>query len=581
VFYNPPYQQGYHRVPQSHHIYNQNLSAPPPPANQNQNQNQNSGTPWQGFEWEALSGPNHPFSRERYSQSFPQVDIFHYAHHLASIRAGRDPFRFEVPTRRPDLDNLYEDDVHLDYMDFDLGQSNPIPRGLTHHSINTGTQPQATGPQAKHTTPLTSKDTSSAKSPPSFHRLPASVGAGLSTTSKPASVKPGQQPIDRVMVLQRRPDAPRLSNAGSSTTPNNNSLYNRQLDFTPSLLSQPPVEYVLDATFSKIAARDAARKTNAIRIKQTATTNDSKAPSVLPVVPNQQLGRIREKSHQDNGGSQKTPRPPHAGLPKCSQPTAVGSCIMVKVTSEKASCSERNHTYGPHSHEPSTRTVGVFPALYGDNTSSNDDLLLDGVEVADGLRVMDTGIHESEKWGGGRLIRSGLRVARLKDKGVDFNTTKFSSRCVSKKSLVATDDVPENTTANRPQPEETQKLAPPCTSGPAATPPLPQKQTHVPPAATESPENCNALQRGRHTGAKGQWKGYVLADNYPPTSKGKLLLLDAPPALLPQRSTRSGKVFKPPEVEVALNRVEVMTVRKRGGSLEVAGHEGLQGNILF
>ena len=41
----------------------------------------------------------------------------------------------------------------------------------------------------------------------------------------------------------------------------------------------------------------------------------------------------------------------------------------------------------------------------------------------------------------------------------------------------------------------------------------------------------------------------MLAEDCLPTSKEKLLLLDALPALLPQRSTRSGKVFKPPEGE--------------------------------
>ena len=41
----------------------------------------------------------------------------------------------------------------------------------------------------------------------------------------------------------------------------------------------------------------------------------------------------------------------------------------------------------------------------------------------------------------------------------------------------------------------------------------------------------------------------MLAEDCPPTNKEKLLLLDAPPLLLPQRSTRSGKVFKAPEGE--------------------------------
>jgi hypothetical protein len=44
------------------------------------------------------------------------------------------------------------------------------------------------------------------------------------------------------MVLQQRPDALRPSYANSFTIPTNieNSLYNHQLDFAPSLLSQPP-----------------------------------------------------------------------------------------------------------------------------------------------------------------------------------------------------------------------------------------------------------------------------------------------------------------------------------------------------
>ena len=46
----------------------------------------------------------------------------------------------------------------------------------------------------------------------------------------------------------------------------------------------------------------------------------------------------------------------------------------------------------------------------------------------------------------------------------------------------------------------------------------------------------------------------MLADDCPPTNTGKLLLLDAPPALLPpallpQKSTQNGKVFKPLEDE--------------------------------
>ena len=86
-------------------------------------------------------------------------------------------------------------------------------------------------------------------------------------------------------------DGPPTTTRRPSTTSNNNSLYNRQLDFTPSLLSQPPTEYVLDATFRRIEARDAARKMlrekmDAIQTKQT-TMDDSKAPSVLLVTPKQ------------------------------------------------------------------------------------------------------------------------------------------------------------------------------------------------------------------------------------------------------------------------------------------------------
>ena len=105
-------------------------------------------------------------------------------------------------------------------------------------------------------------------------------------------------------------------------------------------------------------------------------------------------------------------------------------------------------------------------------------------------------------------------------------------------TLVSAFDVPEDTAVKAPQPAETHKLASPCTSGP----PLPPKLINVPPAATNSLANCGAMRR---LGAMGQWKGYVLAENCPPRSKGKLLLLDAPPALLPEGSTRSGKVFKP------------------------------------
>ena len=443
-------------------------------------------------------------------------------------------------------------------MDFDVRESNPNPRGLSHNSTNIGTQPQAARPQDKYTTPSTSRGTPKAKSPPSFNRLSTSIGATLPISLKALPVEPGQQPIDRVMVLQRRPDAPRLSNSGPSTTPNNNSLYNRQLDFTPSLLSQPPAEYVLDATFWKIEARDAARKTDSIQAKQT--TKNSNAQSGLLAASNQRLGRIRDKGHQENSGPQRTPRLPHGGHPKWSKPTAdekrscpsksvttaVGSGVAIKVSSEKASRSERNLTYGPHSHDPSTRTVGVFPASYGDNASPDGDMLLSSVEVADGLRAMDTKIYESEKWGGGRLIPSGLKMARFKDEGVDLNTTKLSSCRVSHKSLVPSVDVPKRTATNRHQPEGTYKLALPCTSGPAATPPLPKKLPNALPGATKSPAKWGPLGRARRLRTKGQRKGYMLAKDCPPMGKGKLLLLDAPPALLPQRSTRSGKVFKPP-----------------------------------
>jgi len=392
-------------------------------------------------------------------------------------------------------------------------------------------------PQVKHTTP---KDTSSAESHPSLNRLSASAGAALSTSLKP---QPGQQPIDRVMVLQQRPDAPRLSNVDPSTAPNNNSLYNRQLDFTPSLLSQPPAEYVLDATFRKIEARDAARRMNVIQARQTAA-DDSRASPVLLVTTKQRPGTIREKGYEENNGSQKkTLRPPQAGIHKSSQPTTAekrstvtGSCTTVK-SSPDASCSGRNLTNGPHSHEPSTRTGGA---------TSGDDLIQDSVRVADGLRVMGAEVYESEKWGGGRLIPSGLKVARPKDDTVDPNATKLSRHRVSDKSSVQAVDVPENLAANRLRPAETHNLGQPCTSGPAATLPIPQTRTNVPPAATKSPANSSALRSGRGQGAKGEWKGYVLAGGSPPTSKGKLILLDAPPTLLPQRSTRSGKVFKPP-----------------------------------
>ena len=149
----------------------------------------------------------------------------------------RYPPRFEVPTRQPDLDNLYEEGVHLGYMDFDPGESNPKPRGLHHHSTKIGTQPHTASSQAKHTTP---KDTSFAKSPPSFNRLSATVGAASSASL---------WPIDRVMVLQRRPDAPRLPHTGPLTTPNKNILYNRQLDFTPLLPSNWLFRYLISYSF--------------------------------------------------------------------------------------------------------------------------------------------------------------------------------------------------------------------------------------------------------------------------------------------------------------------------------------------
>jgi hypothetical protein len=133
-----------------------------------------------------------------------------------------------------------------------------------------------------------------------------------------------------------------------------------------------------------------------------------------------------------------------------------------------------------------------------------------------------------------------------------------------------------------PQPEGTHKLASPCTSDPATTLPFHKNLPMCHSAVTKSPAKCDALCGVDPPGARGQWKGYVLAEDCPPTGKGKLPLLDAPPALLPQRSTRSGKVFKPPEVEVALTRrLGMMTVRKRGGSIEDAGREELQGNALF
>ena len=68
----------------------------------------------------------------------------------------------------------------------------------------------------------------------------------------PPPTKPVQQPIGRVMALQQRPDAPCLSlspvECRPSTTPNNNNLCNRQLDFTPS----PPLDRT---SWSKVPQR--------------------------------------------------------------------------------------------------------------------------------------------------------------------------------------------------------------------------------------------------------------------------------------------------------------------------------------
>ena len=57
---------------------------------------------------------------------------------------------------------------------------------------------------------------------------------------------------------------------------------------------------------------------------------------------------------------------------------------MVKGTPEKAS------RFGRNLHEPSTQTGGAFPASYGDNTLSDNDMILGGVKDVDGLGVMDT-----------------------------------------------------------------------------------------------------------------------------------------------------------------------------------------------
>ena len=53
-------------------------------------------------------------------------------------------------------------------------------------------------------------------------------------------------------------------------------------------------------------------------------------------------------------------------------------------------------------------------ASCSDSASPDGDAILDDVKVSDGPRVLDTKVYESEKWGGGRLIWSGLKVARLK-----------------------------------------------------------------------------------------------------------------------------------------------------------------------
>jgi hypothetical protein len=487
----------------------------------------------QGFEWEALNGSHGPFSRGRYSQSLPLVDNFHFPYHPPPINGARDPSHFKLPTRQLGLDSLYEDDIHLDYMDYDLEEPILDPRGLP---TKTGGHTKTTRRESGHTTISNSKYTSPAKPPPSSSCPPASDGAAQSILLKPPFAKPVQQPVDRVMLLQQRPDALRLSNPGSSTTLNNNSLYNRQLDFTPSLLSQPPAEYVLDATFWKIEARDTARKTGAIEAK----LNDPKV-----VTSDQQLGWRRVKGHKENGDPQNTPQPPHAGFLRRSRPstedkrsrppkskmTAVESCITVKTTSEKAS-------YG------SAHTAEIFPAPYGDATSSNDSTLLGSLEVANELREADAEVYESEKLGGGRLIPSGFKVARRKDEDIGLDTMKLLSRRVLDEPPVPTTDVPENTASNGPQPAETHKLALPDAS---ATLPLPQNSTNAPSDATTASVKRGAPRHGRCPGARGQWRGYVLAGDCPPKSKGKLLLLDAPPTLLPQRSTRSGRVFKPRE----------------------------------
>ena len=538
TFYNPAYQQGYGQPPQAHHPFNPHYPAAQPPANQSQN----SGRPWQGFEWEALSGPYGPFSRERYSHPLPQVDILPHPHHTLPVNEARDPSCFKASIRRPHLDHLHEDDIHLDYMDCD---SNSDPRGLPHNNTNTQTQTQASRPQSQDMKPSTLKNM-----PPTNLSSPFKVAPSIS--SNPPLSNTGQQPIDRVMVLQQRPDAPRLSSVGSSTTPNNNNRYNRQLDFTPSLLSHPPAEYALDTTFWKIEARDAARKAGAMHVERT-TTNNPKVPSVVLAAPNQQPARVRENGHKENSGSQKTLRP-HAGFLRASQPTAeekrkhpsksgtttIEAAPTVGVTLKKAS-----RLSGPQSRAPPTQIARVFPTARNATTSENR-ILVDGVRVAGVRRVMDTEVHESEKWGGGRLIPSGLNVARRKNEHTGLRTTKLLSHRVSDNPPEPTADVPEHTASNGPQLEEARKLVLPCTSVPAVTLSPPQKSTSAQFSATKSLPKCASSRRRRPPGAKGQWKGYALAEGRPQASEGKLLLLDAPPVLLPEGSTRSGKVFKPP-----------------------------------
>ena len=164
----------------------------------------------------------------------------------------------------------------------------------------------------------TRQDTSSAKSPPSFNRLSASVGA-----ASPISLKPPTH--------QASTAAYRSRNGPSTTTRRPSTIEYRSVDHpkqqplqspTPSLLSQPPTENVLDATFRRIEARDAARKMDVIQTKETAT-DDPKAPSVPPVTSKEELSTIRENGHQENSGSQKTLRPTQAGLLKWSQPTTI------------------------------------------------------------------------------------------------------------------------------------------------------------------------------------------------------------------------------------------------------------------